>query len=58
MMDTDSYKHAYQSGVAASKIIGAPNPYVPFEPGSRRERLAQLWVRGRLHDMPKTFFDE
>ena len=57
-MDTDSYRMAYQSGVASASIIGAPNPYVPFEPGSRRERLAQLWVRGRLHDMPDSFRTE
>lgn len=57
MNDTDSYRQAYEAGVTQSSIIGAPNPYVPFEPGSRRERLAQLWQQGRLHDMPKTFFD-
>lgn len=55
MSDNDPYRIAYLAGVAASRDLTARNPYLPAEIGTRRMRLAQVWHKGRLHDMPAAF---
>jgi len=39
---------AYQEGAAAAGEVAAVNPYVPAAPGTARELLARMWLRGRL----------
>lgn len=53
--DQDSYRVAYLRGITASRDRHVTNPYLPADPDTRRLRLAQMWQRGRLHDMPARF---
>lgn len=39
---------AYQEGADAAGQMGAVNPYTPATPGTARELLAKMWLRGRL----------
>ncbi|WP_280273380.1 hypothetical protein [Nocardia wallacei] len=47
-MSGRDFLRAYQAGLAAADKVDAVNPYAPAAPGSKNERLAQLWLRGRL----------
>ena len=47
-MTASDFIRAYQEGLAAADQVDAVNPYAPAAPGSKNQRLAQLWLRGRL----------
>ncbi|MFC9874872.1 hypothetical protein [Nocardia salmonicida] len=43
---------AYQAGKSSADDPRARNPHAPAPAGSEQERLAQMWMRGRLSDVP------
>lgn len=47
-MSAGDLVRAHEQGVAAARDPDAVNPYAPAPPDTAQERLAQMWMRGRL----------